>query len=190
MRKMFAFVAILIAVALVPVLVGQRDRYAGTPGVVRAGTDTFFATKTVIKTISIDDDASVDDFQFDDDAANTTEQPVNLGALIPAWGELVSVQVRCIEAVVSTGADPDNITSLDIGLSTGAGDILATDTIDDLDDLITTAAAGAPLVAATAAAKSVWINLAPEDNWSTISAGRWAVIVTYIDYGAVYSANH
>ena len=149
--------------------------------------DQIWSTKTITKTVSIVVAASVDDFQFDDSQINVNEQSIDLGALVPAYGELVSAQVRCIEAYASSGADPDNITSLDIGVSSGAGDVLATDTADDLNDIITTAAAGSPILAATAAAKNIWINLVPEDNFDTITAGRWAVIITYIDHGAAYT---
>lgn len=182
--------AILILAVTILSVEGQRERYAGTVSTPKLGRDLYSSTKTIIKTISIDDDASTDDFQFDDDATNTTEQPVDFGAIIPAYAEIVSAQIRCIEAVVSTGEDPDDITSLDLGITTGAGDILATDTTDDLNDINTTAAGAGPEVASTNAARHVWLNLVPEDNFSTISAGRWAVIVTYIDYGAVHTENN
>ena len=131
--------------------------------------------------------ASADDFQFDDTQANNNEQFINLGQLVPGWGELISAQVRCIEAVVSSEADPDDIISLDIGISSGAGDVLATDTIDDLDNFITTAAAGSPIIASTQSPKAIWINMQPEDNWTTLTAGRYAIIITYLDLGAAYT---
>ncbi len=28
------------------------------------------------------------------------------------------------------------------------------------------------------------------DNWNTMSAGRWAVIITYLDYGAVHDVKN
>ncbi len=151
-------------------------------------TDIVFAHKTIIKTISIDDDASIDDFQFDDDAVNANEQTVDFGAIIPAYAEIVSCQVRCIEAVVSSEADPDDITGLDVGVSDGGGEILATGTPDDLNDVLSTVAGASPEVIATNAARNLWVNVNPADNWSTMSAGRWAVMLTYIDYGAVYTA--
>lgn len=185
---------VLLAVLLLLFLVGFRGRYdpgfwkLSSNGVYSVSDDGLgFSIKTVSKTISVDDDASVDDFQFDDDAANATEQSVDLGALIPAYAEIVSCQVRCIEAVVSSGADPDNITGLDIGTSSGGGEILATGTPDDLNDILSTVAADSPEVIATNAARNVWINLNPEDNWNTMTAGRWIVMVTYIDYGASHT---
>ena len=188
--KRIIIIAVLTLVAFTFSLMGQRGtpRYAGEPTVIRADNDIYYAQKTVIKTISIDDDTSVDDFQFDDDAANANEQSVDMGAIIPAYAEIVSCQVRCIEAVVSSEADPDDITGMDIGTSSGGGEILATGTPDDLNDVLSTVAADSPEVIATNAARNVWINLNPIDDWDTMSAGRWAVMVTYIDYGGVRSA--
>lgn len=185
---------ILSAILLFLLVVGFRGRYdIGAWNLHQDGvyskTDVSlgYAIKTVSKTISVDDDASVDDFQFDDDAANTAEQSVDLGAIIPAYAEILSAQVRCIEAVVSSGTDPDDITGLDIGTSSGGGEILATGTPDDLNDILSTIAADSPEVIATNAARNVWINLTPEDNWNTMSAGRWNILVTYIDYGASHT---
>lgn len=188
--KRYIVLAFIIIVLIAMSLSGQRGRYVGEASIIRADTDIYYAQKTIIKTISIDDDASVDDFQFDDDAGNATEQTVNMGAIIPAYAEIVSCQVRCIEAVVSSEADPDDITGLDIGTSDGGGEILATGTPDDLNDVLSTVAADSPEVIATNAARNLWINLNPIDNWSTMSAGRWSVMLTYIDYGAVNTARN
>jgi len=149
--------------------------------------DLIWSQKTIVKTISIVVAGSIDDFQFNDALANNVEQSVDLGALVPAYGELVSAQVRCIEAVVSSGADPDDIISLDIGVSSGAGDVLGAGTPDDLNDILAGAAASSPLVASTAAAKNIWINMQPEDFFNTLTAGRWAIIITYTDNGAAYT---
>ena len=139
--------------------------------------------KTVIKSISMDDDASADDFQFDDDAANTTEQPVDFGALIPAYAEIVSVQIRCIEAVVG------GTMSIDIGVTTGADDVLAAVACDALNEVFGGAAASAPIIGVTNAARNIWVNATPSANWNILTAGRYVVIVTYLDYGAVYTAD-
>lgn len=186
MKRLMIFVAVLL-LCMTLAVPGQRSRYEGTISTPRLGTDLYAAVKTIIKTISVDDDASVDDFQFDDDLVASTEQNIDFGAIIPAYAEIVSCQVRCIEAVVSSGADPDNITGFDVGTSSGAGDILGTGTPDDLNEILSTVAAASPEVIATNAARNVWINLNPEDNWNTMSAGRWAIIITYLDYGAVYT---
>ncbi len=146
------------------------------------GGDVHLATyKTVIKTISIDDDASTDDFQFDDDQTNVNEQFVDFGALIPAYAEIVAVQIRCFEAVVG------GTMSIDIGITTGTDGILGAVAVDALNEVFGGAAGGAPIIAVTNAARNVWINATPSANWSTLSAGRYAVLVTYADYGDVFT---
>jgi hypothetical protein len=154
-------------------------------GNVMVDADTFYSLKTVIKTISIDDDASTDDFQFDDDQTNTTEQKVNLGNLIPAYGELVSAQLRCLETV-DDGSPA--VMAIDLGTATGGAEIFATADIDSANDISATEATGGPEIVATAAAKAVWINATPAVNWNTLLTGRWSVMITYIDYGAVHTA--
>ncbi len=70
--------------------------------------------KVVCKTIDLDDDASTDDYQFDDDAANTTEQVITLTNILPAYAELVSVQLRCFETVTGSAS-----MSIDVGTTSG-----------------------------------------------------------------------
>lgn len=147
------------------------------------GSDIYQVMKTVVKTISMDDDASTDDFQFDDDAANQTEQPVDFGALIPAYAEIVAVQIRCFEAV--TGGTM----SIDIGVTTGAGDILGAVACDALNEVFGGAAASAPIIGVTNAARNVWVNATPSANWNTLTTGRYTVMVTYLDIGAVHTLN-
>lgn len=185
--KKHILLASIIVVLIALSLSGQRDRYSGEPSVVRAGTDIYFGTKTVVKTISVDDDASVDDFQFDDDVANTAEQPIDFGALIPAYAEIVSAQIRCFETVNGSG---DKTMGLELGISTGSNEILSTANTDTANDINVTAATAGPELAATNAARNIWLSATPTANWSSLTAGRWVVIVTYIDYGAVYTAKN
>lgn len=148
------------------------------------GADVYPLIKTVIKTIDVDDDASTDDFQFDDDASNQTEQPVNLGAIIPAYAEVVSVQLRCFETVTGSAA-----MSIDLGTASGGAELLAAANIDTANDIDGTATGAGPKLEAANSAKSVWINATPDADWDALDAGRWAVMVTYIDYGAVYTTD-
>lgn len=175
-----------IIVALIALsLSGQRDRYAGQPSVIRAGTDTFVATKTVIKTIDLDDDTSTDDFQFDDDAGNSTAQNVDLGEIIPAWAEIVSCQIRCIETVGTATFQ------VKLGTTSGATNLLAQATVDGANEFTATAATAGPVIATTVAAQHVWIEGDPSNNWTASGdQGRWAISVTYIDYGAVFTAKN
>jgi len=143
---------------------------------------TSLQTKTVIKTIDLDDDASTDDYQFDDDAANTTEQVITLTNILPAYAELVSWQIRCFEGVADA-----NTFGVDFGTTSGGTEIGEGDT-DDTDEVLASAAGAAPALAATNAARSLYFAGTPSANWSIMhSTGRWAVMLTYIDYGAVYT---
>lgn len=154
-------------------------------GTVSNGTDIYIVTKTVIKTFDVNATDASDDYQFDNTAGNTTEQTIEIASIIPAYAEILSAQVRCFETVVSSGTD---VMAIDVGTSDGGAEILATADTDTANDINATAAAAGPEVVATNAARSVWVNATPDENWSTITEGRWAVMVTYIDYGATYTA--
>jgi hypothetical protein len=140
------------------------------------------ASGKLVKTIDVDDDASTADYQLDDDAENQTEQVITLTSAIPAYAEVISVQVRCTESVTGGTA-----MSIDVGTSSGGGEILAAANPDTANDILTAAVTTSSLVAATNAARSIYVNFTPGANWSTLDAGMWAVMVTYIDYGAAYT---
>jgi len=152
----------------------------------RVGTTEMMLTKTVAYTIDLDDDASTDDYQFDDDAANSDEQVITIANAIPAYAELVSVQLRCVETVTGSAA-----MSIDVGTSSGGDEILAVADTDTANDINATAAAGGPELAATNAARSVYVNANPTGvNWSTLDAGRWLLQITYLDYSTGYDQKY
>lgn len=146
--------------------------------------DMFSAVKTVVKTIDLDDDASTDDYQFDDDAANTTEQVITLTNILPAYAELTGWQIRCFEG--TTGA---TTATVQWGTSSGGTELANEATAcDDTSEIIGTAAGAGPILAATNAARSLYFSVTPSANWSDMaSTGRWAVMITYVDYAAVYA---
>jgi hypothetical protein len=159
---------------------------AGTPGTwSRVGAllpaGTYLATKTIVKTIDLDDDASTDDYQFDDDAANAAEQVITLTNILPAYAELLSWQVRCFETVTGSAS-----MQIDVGTSSGGAE-LGTGSPDTANDIIGSAAGAAPALVATNAARSLYVSGTPGANWNTLNAGRWSVMLTYIDYGAAYT---
>ena len=149
-----------------------------------ADRDIMYMTKTVVKTISANDDLSTDDFQFDDDAANSTSQNVDMGAILPAYAEIVSVHIRCFETV---GSGTFQVT---LGTASAGNELLAQATIDAANEIDGTATGAGPKLEAANAAKNVWINGDPNGNWTAVGAGRWTVMVTYIDYGAVHTQNN
>jgi len=146
-------------------------------------TDIVYAVKTVIKTVDITATSTTDDFNFDATAGNSTAQNLNLGVRVPAWSEIVSVHVRCFESV---GAGTFQII---LGTTSAANNLLAQATVDAANEFATTAATASPVVALTEAPQNVWLQGDPSGNWSDAGGtGRWVVMVTYIDYGAVYTA--
>ena len=149
---------------------------------IRVAAEKFAAQVTVIKSISSNDDASADDYQFDDDAANANEQVITLTNILPAYAELVSWQVRCFETVTGSAS-----MQIDLGTSSGGAE-LGTGSPDTANDIIGTAAGAAPVLAATNAARSLYFSGTPGVNWDTpLNAGRWALMLTYIDYGQIYT---
>ncbi len=149
----------------------------------KTSTDVMYMLKTVVKTINLDASDDNDDFEFDDTAGNSTSQNVNMGAIIPAYAEVVSVQARCFETV--GGSQTFQVT---LGTGSAGAQLLAQTTVDATNEIDGTAAGAGPKLEAANAAKNVWINGDPSANWSDCAgAGRWAVFVTYIDYGAAYT---
>lgn len=147
-----------------------------------ASSDVMWVLKTVIKTIDLDDDGSGTDFTFDDDAANSTAQAVNMGNLVPTYGELVSVQVRCVESIGAGTFD------IKLGTGTGGNQLLTSTALDAAGETGGTAATAGPVIAATSSVVTIWIEGDPSGNWADAGdAGIWAVMVTYIDYGAVWA---
>ena len=139
------------------------------------------AVKMLVKTIDIDA-AGTTDYVLDNTAENTTEQVVTITSAIPAYAEVVSVQVRCTETVTGSAS-----MTIDVGTASGGDQILSAATPDTANDILTAAVTTSSLVAATNAARDVFINLTPGADWDTLDAGMWAVMITYIDYGAAYA---
>lgn len=194
---------IILLISLIFVL-GMRGRYAPTHwrtvgggiqytagdvnitnGSLSVGSaETYLMTKTVIKTINLDSSDDNDDFEFDDTANNSTSQNVNMGAIIPAYAEVVSVQARCFETV--GGSQTFQVT---LGTGSAGNQLLAQTTIDAANEIDGTATGAGPKLEAANVAKNVWINGDPSANWDDCAgAGRWSVMITYIDYGAVHTA--
>ncbi len=141
----------------------------------------FMALTTIIKTVDLDDDASTDNYRFDDDAANTTKQTITLTNVLPAYAELISCQVRCFETVTGSAS-----MLIELGATSDGAELL-TGSPDAVNDIITTAAGTTQALGATNATRSLYLSGTPAVNWNTLDAGRWSVMLTYIDYGAVHS---
>ncbi|MHA1840843.1 MAG: hypothetical protein ACTSYW_02585 [Candidatus Heimdallarchaeota archaeon] len=188
-------ILIILLVFYVAVAYSTINRRMGFPTDLTIGGDLTVAgdlidgsdvisLKTIIKTVDVDDDASTDDYQLDDDAENANEQVITLTNILPAYAELVSVQIRCIETVTGSA-----VMAIDFGTSSGGGELVATGDIDTANDLSGTEAGANPEAAALNTADTLYVNFKPDDNWNTLDAGRWAIMISYIDYGAVYTNN-
>jgi hypothetical protein len=160
----------ILLVALAVICLGSYTRS-------RYGHESW-APVMVVKTISLNDDASTDDYQCDDDAANSTEQVITLTNILPAYAELTSVQIRCFETVTGSAT-----VQIEMGTTSSGNQIFAFANIDSANDISTGAAGGSPILAATNAARSLYVTIDPTAvNWSTLNAGRWAILLIYIDY--------
>ena len=108
-------------------------------------------------------------------AANQNEQPIDLGAILPALARVVDIFIHT-EAVF-TGA----VTLVaDVGLTTGADDFIASASIYATNALLVAAANSAIINPPAIAATHVWVNATPGANWSNVNAGLLSVYITYI----------
>jgi len=109
-------------------------------------------------------------------AANTTEQVVNTGAVIPPFARIVDVSLINTEAAVV------GVTTLvaKIGTASGGDQIAASATIYAANAILGPAATAIP-VASAATATTIYVSATPGGNWSTMTAGQWTLVITYLD---------
>ena len=186
MKRTTTFWLIIAALAIGLAVTGtaQQDRYAGVSATRKVGEDTYLATKTIIVTISLDDDTSTDDFQFDDDAVHSDPQSINVGNLVLPYSEILSAHIRCFESI---GAGTFDVR---LGISPNGQQIFASIDVDGANEIVSTPAGASPEMPATNTGTVIFFTGDPSGNWDAAgSAGRWALMFTYIDYGAVYTAD-
>jgi hypothetical protein len=118
-------------------------------------------------------------------AANTTQQNVDLGAIIPLKCKVIDIQVVCTETITGTGltdftavignasAGAQFITALScFTLNVVVGWILGTLLI--------------PTIVSWTAASHVWIGGVPiGGNWNAMTAGKWCIYMTYRNYANI-----
>jgi len=110
-------------------------------------------------------------------AADANEQPIDLGEILPAKGRLMDVMVFTDAAFTNLGA-----LTTDVGLTSGAGDLIGAANNTALNAIMATANAGAFISTPSASAQHVWLNVKPTNNWDSASpVGRMSVYVTFID---------
>jgi hypothetical protein len=129
--------------------------------------------RTVKKTIGCVGSAETFKFATED---GTTEQPINLGAIVPALARIVDIFVHTKVAF-------DGITSLGVkvGPTTGTDTYIASVDMYTLNTINARAHAGALLNPPVAAASNVWVSATPGGHWDLNTVGQLDIYVTYIE---------
>lgn len=109
-------------------------------------------------------------------AANTTEQPIDLGACVPALARVTDVIITTEETF--TGATSLGVTC---GNATGGTQYFTTANLVTADAINSIATGAQNKVAPSASAAHVWVNATPGANWSLVTAGKLGVYVYYND---------
>lgn len=118
------------------------------------------------------------DFNFAS-AGNTTEQVIDLGAIVPALARVVDIFTHTKEAFVFSGGATTLVA--ETGSTSSGNQYIASASIYAAD-AITSIATGANFIAApSASAGHVYVAATPGANWSTNTAGKVAVYVTVLD---------
>ena len=112
--------------------------------------------------------------------ANTTAQPKDLGAIIPAFAQILSVVVKTTVAPTGTGVSAFAVTG---GTQTGGVELFGSTDLFLVDAIAQPAVgAGYTLIAVTKTAKNIWIGGAPTGgNWDALRTLKLTVYVTYLD---------
>jgi hypothetical protein len=144
--------------------------------------DVAISGSIIKKTIGWHGAASVD-FLLPDIASHG-DYPIDLGAIVPAKSRVKSVEIVCTEAATAAGAI--DIT-MGAGNATGGAQFIVALSCDDLNEVVGIIDPHLPaaVVMNWAAATNIWILANPDVNYDTMTAGKWAVYVTYEYYGAL-----
>lgn len=113
-------------------------------------------------------------------AADHVPQNLDLGSIIPAKAKVQQIEVVCTEAVVGV----TDFTVVVGNASAGAQFIVALscNALNEVVGIINPALPQA-VIMNWAAATRVWLGADPTDNtWNLMTAGKWAVYVTYQTY--------
>jgi hypothetical protein len=137
--------------------------------------DTYKTVETVKKTIGNIGVTANFNFVTGD---NTTEQCIDLGAIIPAKARLLDIFVFTDAAFTNLGA-----LTTDVGLTTGTDALIVAANNTALNAIMQPAVGAAfTLIAISATAQHVWINVAPTEKWNSATpVGKMSVYVTYIN---------
>jgi len=154
---------------------------ATVTGDLRESASVFYAVKT--KVITIGHVASTgNDFKFTS-AANTSEQVIDAGAIVPAFARVIDIALINTEAAAFSGGATTLVA--EIGSSSSGNQYAESATIYAANVILEMATAGWPIAATSGTAGHVYVAATPGANWSTMTAGQWTLLVTYLDSGAI-----
>lgn len=154
---------------------------ATVTGNLQASSTVFYAIKT--KKITIGHIGSTGkDFKFTS-AANTTEQVIDAGAIVPAFSRVIDIALITTDAAVFSGGATTLVA--EIGSSSSGNQYVASATIYAADVVLSMATGTWPIAASSSSAGHVYVAATPGANWSTMTAGSWTLLVTYLDNGAI-----
>lgn len=142
--------------------------------------DVAITGAVIKKTIGVTGETGVD-FNFSN-AANHTAENIDLGAIVPAKSQVLRVHVVCTETCANSGGAVD--ITFRAGNASAGEQFFASASCDDANEVlqIDNAATTIPVMN-WASATNVFIGGDPDQNWSTMTAGRWDIYVTYIYFG-------
>ena len=116
-------------------------------------------------------------------AANTTPQSIDCGAIIPANARILDVSVINTQACVFSGGATTFTGSL--GLVSSGTLIMNTTTLYALASAGGSTIATAPLTVISSSAQHIFFTATPGANWSTMTAGSFSLLVTYVNLDAI-----
>ena len=140
--------------------------------------DPIVSVRTIKKTIGTPGDTGVD-FTWTANA-NADAQNLDLGAIVPAKARVIAVEIVCTETVTSSGGAVD--ITMRAGNASAGEQFIVSLSCDDINEVvgIINAALPAAVIMNWSAATNIWIGGDPDQNWDTLTAGKWSVHVTYI----------
>lgn len=173
---------ILTKIDALDAAIGFDNQMSGTPTTVSKNATiyqnlealgTYKTLRTVKKTIG--GIGITADFNFIT-AANTNEQVIDLGAIVPAKARIVDVFT--FTDTVFTGA-----TTLvaETGTTSSGAELIGSATIYATNAITSTANGGVFIAAPSATATNIYVSATPGANWSNVTAGKVSVYVTFID---------
>jgi hypothetical protein len=111
---------------------------------------------------------------------NSDAQEFDFGHVIPAGAKVLNIQIICTQALAGSGAHEILFRA---GNATTGQQFLADISCDEDYEVAGTVTATVEAVAMNYVIDThVWIGANPDANWDTYTAGKWDVLITYIDY--------